>query len=137
MEEMTELAKPYPGWRPPFVRPHECFRQAFCCAAGLHPIRVKWIDPADDAIDFWGLWQQEFLNHGFRFRWATLSEAETSGLFWIAGVRSLHWSGSSHAITMKGGALHYDSNMACAPHIARKQRPHKFTHTPVIPVPLA
>lgn len=114
----------------------ECMRQAFCCAAGLHPIRVNWIDPDDDDVDFWGEWEREFERCGFRLQRTTIARAEASGLFWIAGVPSLRRRSRSHAIVMRGAKLHYDSNLACAPQYARRQRPKKHVANPIIPVPL-
>jgi hypothetical protein len=131
---MAELAKPYPGWHPPVLRSMECFRQAFCCAAGLHPIRVNFIDPDDYNVDFWLEWQKEFRRQGFYFQRATLEQAERSGLFWIATVPSITTHGRSHAVTMYGDKLYYDSNVVINPLRARKLRPRKFVANPVIPV---
>jgi len=130
----AELAKPFPGWDPPrCLVPYECFRQAFCCAAGLHPIRVNFIDPTDYTINFYSEWEREFARHGFRFQRASLDEAERSGLHWIAIVPSLRYGATTtHAVTMLGSKLVRDS--AASPY-RRSQRPKKFCANPVIPVP--
>jgi hypothetical protein len=131
---MAELAHPYPGWTPPRIGAKgECLRLAFACAAGVHPIRVNYIEAENPDVDFWGDWEREFGRHGFRFQRADLFEAERCGQHWIAVVKSLRTAGKLHAITMLGSKLVYDPAM---PRYCRSQRPHKFFGNPIIPVPL-
>jgi hypothetical protein len=135
---MAELARPYPGWTPPRIGSRgECLRLAFACAAGVHPIRVNYIEAENPEVDFWGDWETEFLRQGFRFQRAELFEAQRCGRHWIAVVKSLRNPANPvklHAVVMFGSKLVYDG---AVPRYQRKQRPHKFAGNPIIPVPIA
>lgn len=132
---MAELAKPYPGWTPPVVNYDlgECMRQAFACAAGVHPIRINWIEPNPGTRswdEFWELWCAEFSRHGFTLMSGPVEDIEdyVDGGYWIAIVPSKVKRRGTHAVTMRGSKLHYDSAHR------RKRRPRKI-YEAIVAVP--
>ncbi len=130
---MPELTNPYPGWTPPWVGVKgECMRQAVACVIGEHPIRLPYIDPYDDTIDFWLEWQKVCVRHNFLLGFADRETAEDSGHLWIATVPSLQLpKPATHAIVMRRNKLHFDS----AQHRPRKRAPTKLCANPLVAVP--
>lgn len=104
---------PKPGWIPKETQPPgsvECMRLAVSCASGIHWRRLRFIDPTDDKIHFWGEWHELLHERGLMFVRMGRKEAEESGDYWIATVDSFVYpKPDTHVVVMKGNKLHYDS----------------------------
>lgn len=127
---------PEPGWIPKETQPpdsRECMRLAVSCASGIHWRRLRFIDPADWDVDFWGEWQTLLWERGHRIQRASREEAEASGKFWIATVASFVYPPPTpHCIVMQGGKLHYDPALK-----KRKRAPTALRSNPMLILPNA
>lgn len=106
-------------------------RLAVSCASGIHWRRLRFIDPADWDIDFWGEWQRLLDERGHHIQWASREGAEASGMFWIATVSSFVYPKPiTHNVVMKGSKLYYDSALK-----KRKRAPTELRANPMLIVP--
>lgn len=111
-------------------------RMAFSCVTGIHPRRLRYIDPNaanETRWHFWRNWRALAREHGwkltrmFNFEYAPL-EAGPGGPWpakddelWIAGVPSFICRGEAHAVVMCGQQLHFDSSDS-----PRRRRPTRI-----------
>lgn len=125
---------PNPPWLPPTQDPQrgECLRLAYSAVTGIHPRRLRFIDPESPRVDFWREWEQLSYERGFRWLRCTREFAEEDPeRLWIAVVPSMVNPHGTHAIAMKGAKLYYDPGA-----IKRSRRPTKLAANPILPTPL-
>lgn len=107
-------------------------RLTVSCASGIHWRRLRFFDPADYNIDWWGEWDKLLAERGFKLVRATRLDAEQSGRYWLAAVDSFVYPKPiTHVVVMKGKKLHYDSAQ-----IKRKRAPTVLRGNPLMVVPL-
>lgn len=121
-----------PGTVPTYStdRHDDCMRMAFSCVTGVHPRRLRFIDPRDDNCHFWDQWRALALRHGYELD-LMFNFEDSGGLkhpwpvdddqLWIAGVQGFHDKYASHGIVMRGQRLHYDPSS-----LPRTQRPKRI-----------
>lgn len=129
---------PEPGWIPPNVTntPNDCARMCFSCITGIHPLRLRFIDPHDEGIDFWQAWIDLAAEKGYKLKMLFNNEVAPAGHplirgpwparddeLWMAGVMGFADPGAHHGIVMRGQQLHYD----CA-ELPRTRRPRRILH---------
>lgn len=126
-----------PGWIPPKVTRtnDDCARMCFSCITGVHPRRLRYIDPSDERVPFWDDWRELAVEKGFLLTLMFSAEYsdplhERGGPWpfandelWMAGVPSKLTRGGHHAVVMRGQELHYD----CCDE-PRVRRPKRINH---------
>lgn len=126
---------PKPGWIPKETQPPgsvECMRLAVSCASGIHWRRLRFIDPRDDGISFWGEWDWLLSERGHYIQRCSREEAEASGHYWIATVDSyVYPKPVTHVVVMKGNKLHYDSGRK-----KRQRAPRTLRSNPMLILPI-
>lgn len=106
-------------------------RLAVSCASGIHWRRLRYLDPADERIDWWSEWDRLLDERGHRLVRCSYPAAVDSGEFWIATVDSFVYpKPTTHAVVMKGRKLHYDSAQK-----KRKRAPTALRSNPMLILP--
>lgn len=127
---------PEPGWIPPDTdKQDDCFRAAFSCVTGVHPRRLRYIEPAAEQSDkeFWDAWRLLAYERGFSLELLGNYQGQPLGRqhaapwpfgddeFWIRQVQSYFADDWEHAVVMRGQKLHYDCS-----HRPRVRRPSRI-----------
>lgn len=107
-------------------------RLAVSCASGIHWRRLRFLDPDDYSINWWGEWERLLNERGFTLKQTSRAAAERWGGYWLATVDSFVYPKPiTHVIVMKGKKLHYDSAQ-----VKRRRAPTALRANPLVILPL-